>query len=193
MVGSTDSDGNLQLKKELTNNGPNWTIIILFVLVFLGGYLIPSPLSSKLRTQVQETTRSEVLTTGVADTVYVRVPAIAGVDTRVDDVVYTDSIKVITIEAMPTYVENVVNINSQGLDGIIRATAYPYVENDSLKIDLPIEWNIKPKPMELITRVDTLRIVDSIFTVKDISLLEKPEIIVVGTSIVWLALLIILL
>lgn len=87
---------------------------------------------------------------------------------------------------MPAYVDNEVVIHDSTFDATIRATAYPYIENDTLKIDLPIEYNIQPKPIQQITRVDTTFVPTPVPV--DVPWIEQPEVVAGGISIFWLLL-----
>lgn len=71
-------------------------------------------------------------------------------------------------------------MDTKSVVGIIRATAYPYVENDTLKIELPIEFNLTPRAME-IAQVDTFWRTDSVFVERDIPFIEKPAVVASGT------------
>ena len=154
-------------------------------------YLVPSPLQTKEREI--KTSHTERYIPGRTDTIYVPQPVVAGVDNSILPVTYVAELDEIVIRAMPVYVDNTVEIDTPELTGVIRATAYPYIENDSLKIGLPIEWNIQPRPIESIARVDSFFVVDSVFVESDIPFIEQPAVVATGTSMAWLLVLIILL
>ena len=127
---------------------------------------------------------------GNADTSYISVPDVGGKDSTIDSVRYITTTEPIIV--IPDYVDNTITIKDSTIQGVIRATAYPYLKNDTLKINLPIEWNLKPRPIEYITRIDTLRIIDSIFVEKEIPFIEKPGVVATGVSIGWILLIILL-
>ncbi len=188
--GSTVSTGD---GKEIISNGTaiNWNTIVLFVLVGVGCYLIPSPFQSGYVSQPNQTSHNEVAIPGTPDTSYTHIPPITGTDTTITygEVIPNDSFGLY----VPKYVDNTVVINDKNLTGIIRGTAYPYIEEDTLKIDLPIEFNIEPKPMTQITQTDTLKITDSVWVPTPVPFMEKPIVVATVASIPWILVLIILL
>lgn len=129
---------------------------------------------------------------GTPDTNHISVAPVVGKDSTTSTV-YTAALQPIVIKAMPDYVELVAILGGKETDpvqGIIRATAYPYVESDSLKIDQYLEYNIEPKPIQEITRVDTVKQVDSVWVEKPRSWTEDPAVVATGTSAIWLLILI---
>lgn len=179
-VGSEGSSGN-----GAQSNG--WSTVVIIVLLLGVGFT----LGFFVHTPKVISTQEVVYKPGIPDTVRIPVPVTAGNSKpEQSHTVYTAELEPITIIAMPDYVETEVTIDEPGVSGNIRATAYPYVENDSLKIDLPIEWNIKPRPIEQITRIDTIPV--PVPVPADVAWIEKPTTVVGATSLFWLAIIIFL-
>ena len=127
---------------------------------------------------------------GIPDTVYITVQPVTGTSSS-DNTVYTaDLDTVYCIVAMPEYSEATVHIDEPFLSGDIRATAYPYIENDTLKVENQIEYNIQPKPFE-VTLHDTIPVPYPVPV--EVPWIEHPATVATGVSIGWLAILIILL
>jgi len=134
---------------------------------------------------------TELAIPGLPDTSYINIPPIIGESNIVTagEIIPNDSFGLY----VPKYVDNTVVIKDKNLKGIIRGTAYPYIEEDTLKIDLPIEFNIEPKPHMFVTKTDTLKIVDSVWIPTKVPFIEQPVVVATGVSIGWALLLIILL
>jgi hypothetical protein len=125
----------------------------------------------------------------MADTTYTSVPNVSGTDNTVE----VGEIEEQTLGIyLPAYVDNTVHVDNENVQGTIRATAYPYLSNDTVMIDLPIEFNLEPKPITQITRTDTLKIVDSVWIPTVVPFLEEPVVVATGVSLGWLLLLLIL-
>ncbi len=185
--GSTGSTGSGQ------SNGINWTMVIVILVVAGGLYLIPSPLQSGRQIPPQSTSHTEIAIPGIPDTSYTSVEPVRGRDNTLDNVTYVATLPEITIRYMPSYVENEIILPDSGdITGRIRATAYPFIDGDTLKIDLPIEYNLEAKPYAEIIRTDTLFSIDSLFFVEEVSWIEKPAVVAGGVSALWLLLIIFL-
>jgi hypothetical protein len=94
--------------------------------------------------------------------------------------VYTAELdSVICIAAIPAYAEVEVHIEDSIMTADIRATAYPYVENDSLKITNVLEYNIIPAPRPVITIHDSIPYL--VMTPAEVPWIEKPAVVAGGT------------
>lgn len=163
----------------------NVLVLILVGLLCAGSFYI-----GRL-TSPEKLVPHEVVKPGIPDTVFVPSDPTAGTDDT-SGPVYTTSLDTIyCIAVMPDYVENVVEVNDSSVTAKIRATAYPYIDNDTLKIYLPIEYNIQPKPIKQITRIDSVFVPTPVPV--DVPWIEKPEVVAGGVSIFWLVLGVILL
>lgn len=166
----------------MQSNG--WSTVVIILLLFGAGFFVGR--FSHTPQVIQ--TEHLVLKPGIPDTVFVDVPATVGhSEPEHSTTVYTGELEPITIVAMPDYAETEVIIDEPGVEGRIRATAYPYVLNDTLLIDLPIEWNLQAKPIH-ITQVDTL----TVTVEKPTPWIEEPEVVATGVSLFWLAVIIFL-
>lgn len=92
---------------------------------------------------------------------------------------------------MPSLVETIIADTSKIMTVNIRATAYPYINDDTLRIDQTIEYNIIPAPQPVVTIHDTIPY--PVPTPMEVPWIERPETVATGVSLGWLAILIILL
>ena len=125
---------------------------------------------------------------GIPDTVFVRVEPITG-QAHSKPPVYVAELEGIYIVALPDFAEVEVHIDEPYITGDIRATAYPYVENDTLKIENVLEFNIQPLPYE-ITIHDTIPVLQ--FVEADVPWIAKPATVATGVSVLWVLLIILL-
>ncbi len=158
----------------------NVLVLILVGLLCAGSFYI-----GRL-TSPEKVCPETVVSPGVPDTFFVPSTPTIGTD-NTSGPVYTASLDTLyCIAVMPDYVDNEVVIHDSTLDATIRATAYPYIENDTLKIALPIEYNIQPRPIQQITLHDTLEV--PVPVPVDVPWIEQPEVVAGGVSIFWLLL-----
>lgn len=160
-------------------------MVILIVLVGVGMYLVPSPFQPRLPIPPQGTSHTHVVVRGIPDTNYTSIPPIAGRDSTSVVPAYTASLRPITIKAIPDYVEQTVYPFEGDTISLIRATAFPFVEEDTLKINQWIEWNLQPKPIKQITRIDTVTKIDSVFYQEDRPWITEPYVVATGTTAFW--------
>lgn len=196
MGGSTESTGNGAQSNGSTRI--NWTAIIVVVLVGVGLYLIPSPFQSKEVVQVpSHTSSTQTHTSGIPDTTYQSSGPVVGNSyntVQVSEPTYVATLPDITIKAMPDIVETLAVVGAketESIQGIIRATAIPWIDNDTLRIEQWIEYNLEPKPIAIITQIDTLKYIDSVWIQEPTPFIEKPEVVATGVSIFWALILII--
>lgn len=164
-----------------TGNGVSNVLVLVLVGLLCAGSFYIGRLTSP-----EKVCPETVVSPGVPDTIYVPSPPTTGTD-NTSGPVYTASLDTIyCVAVMPAYVDNEVVIHDSSFDANIRATAYPYIENDTLKIDLPIEYNIQPKPIQHITLHDTIPV--PVPVPVDVPWIEQPEVVAGGVSIFWLLL-----
>ena len=183
--GSEDSTGN---GKSNGKSSINWTNIIIFVLVGVGCYFIPSPFQRTMPYPTTGTSHNETAVRGIPDSSWITQPIHHGADANVDSVVYTGNMDPILVQiAIPDYVENVTIVKDSTVNGIIRATAYTYWRDyeirDTLDIDVILEWNLQAAPHLMVTREDTVYSMDSTWIPVEVPFIEKPVVVVAGTLV----------
>ena len=181
-VGLEGSTGN-GVSKGVTNL---WPIVVIAVLVGVGCFFIGR--STVQPSFVQGPT--EYLP-GIPDTVWLPAEPIDGW-TNSSQPTYTAELDtVFCIAAMPSMVETIVADTTWQATINIRATAYPWIDDDTLRVDQIIEYSVIPAPMSIVTIHDTLFV--PVPTPTEVPWIQKPETVATGVSFVWLAILIILL
>lgn len=156
----------------------------MLILVGVGCYLIPSPFSTHAPRIPTRTSHSEVAVRGTWDTTRISHAPIYGVDDWVDnEITYVAQTEPVIVLALPDYVENLAQVRDKAVVGIIRATAYPYIENDTLQVELVLEWNLQPRPTESYSRTDTVFSVDSLWFEAEKPFIEEPIVVMTGTFV----------
>jgi len=180
-VGSTDLTGSGR-----SNVGNTWMVILLSILFagstfFLGRCTAPT----KTITQTQI-----VYKPGVPDSTYGPPTGHSGTTyTPSTPPVYTATLGAITIVAMPDLVETVIADTTEEATINIRATAYPWVDNDTLRVDQIVEYNVEVRPL-VITIHDSIGYPEVTYEQVEVPWIEKPETVASGVSIAWLLLII---
>jgi hypothetical protein len=151
----------------------------------VGLYLIPSPLQTPQLYTTRSSSHTTVAVLGSPDTNRVSLPDVTGFSDEISDISYSTPEQSTLV--IPDYVENEQFILEKDFQGQIRATAYPYVDGDTLRIDLPLEWMIQPTQLE-ITRADTVFTMDSVFIITPRPWYTQPEVVAPSTAIVTLLL-----
>lgn len=178
--------------KDLTgiggNNGSNntWLVILLVAMLCTSCFFLGRCSHVPEVIQVPQV----VVQPGIPDTTHGTATPISGVSNPSHThTVYPESPDTVGI-LLPDFVDAVIADTSEKGTVNIRATAYPYLERDSIKINQVIEYNIQIKPIEIV-RVDTL---SKPYPVPaEIPWIEHPATVATGVSVAWLAILIILL
>lgn len=186
-VGLIDSTGN---GAQNEHSRINWTYIIILLLVGVGCYLIPSPFQRYASPSIENNSHTTRATLGIPDTNYIFLPPITGKDTT-GSTTYVAVLDPIIIRAMPDIVELEVVVGGSSTDpiqGLIRASSIPYIERDTLKIDQYIEYNLEPKPIQQIARIDSIFTIDSVWITMPRPWIEEPAVVASGISIFWILL-----
>lgn len=168
-VGLTDSTGNGKSKNET----PDWTTIIIFLVFGIAMWLVPSPLSNRIESI--QTVPVPVVSSTHVDTLWRPYTVYIGGDSTTN----VQHIKV------PTLVELVTDKEEPNAHIYIRSTAYPYLQNDSLFIDLVHEYNIQPKGMEII-RIDSIPYPVPVEVPAKVPFIEQPLVVATGTLAITL-------
>ena len=187
-TGSTSQVGS----EGSTGNGVSNGNSINYWLVGILGVALLSSVFILGRCSVQPTIVQGPVTylPGIPDTTYLPLPPTSGVSSGSHTTYTAELDTVYCVVAIPAYAEVEVIINEQYIKGQIRATAYPYIEHDSLKVTNQIEYNLQPKSYE-ITIHDTIPAPYPVAA--EVPWIEHPATVATGVSLGWLALILILL
>ena len=173
-------------------SGINWTSIIMGVILFVVGLVIPSPFTKSPNIRIGTMDSTTVVVPGIPDTTLSRGQTYQG---RVSDTVF-----VATLPDIPVYVEvEVDTVLSGGTKVYIRGTTYLHKVKDeedkeNLLVVPILEWNIQERPCVDISQIDTLKTYYPVEIEYGASWYNKPEIIVPTTfSLTTLLLLFLLL
>ena len=156
----------------------------MLVLVGVGCYLIPGPFSTHAPRIPTRTSHTQVAVPGTVDTTLISHAPIYGVDDWVDnEITYVAQTEPVIVLALPDYVENFSEVRDKAVVGFIRSTAYPWIENDTLRIQVVNEWNLQPRPTESYAKTDTVYSIDSLWFDPDTPFMEKPIVVMTGTFV----------
>jgi hypothetical protein len=184
VVGSEDSTGNGERKETNGKSGVNWTTVLLGCIIFVAGYCITPFWVNYQHGAITHSDSSVVATHGRPDTTYNQGQTTQGIVTGQFHIHENDSLRndqaTIAYQPVETKVDTILK---QGTEAHIRATTW--VEGkDVSNIAQSIEWNIKERPCEVITQVDTFTITKTI--VPELSIFQKPEVVIPSTALLTL-------
>lgn len=166
-----------------------WQTILAGLIIFAAGFFIRQWTIDTVTTVPEPTT---TVVSGHPDTSYHAQPPLTGGSagfTEVKPIETTPDTQYV-LPKTDFYYEKVVDDTVNNV--YIRSRSYPYMENDSLQIFTSIEYKIEPRPVELVQRVDTVRIEipTPVYIEKhvDLSFFEKPAVtytigIIIGTAL----------